>query len=149
MRSRGPIIAFVLVYYGASSMLHWAMWRWFRHMAPSFTERHRRALLAVLGVLFFLPLFREVAFLWPGLFRKDGGGAVRPTLVAVGTLWHLTVWMAMASIGAAKLARWAFERYARRAPALQPAPSQPEPSQAALPQSRPPCWELRWWWSIA
>jgi len=94
LRARPGFWVFVLVLYGGSGLVQWAMWRWLRRVAPDFVERYRRWLLGVLGGLFLLPLTRELSFFVPGFFRW-------PVLAAIGMLWHLTVWMSMAAIGLA------------------------------------------------
>jgi predicted MPP superfamily phosphohydrolase len=94
---------FLLVLYGASGLVQWAMWRWLKRVAPEWVERHRRALVAVLCAMFLLPLSRELSFLLRIPFRW-------PVLGAIGMIWHITTWMSMAVIGIAagvgRLLRW-------------------------------------------
>jgi predicted MPP superfamily phosphohydrolase len=112
----------VLVLYGTSALVHWAMWRWFKRVSPDWVERHRRALLAVLGVMFGLPLARELAH----VLRLP---LEWPLVAAIGMIWHITVWMGMAAIGIAvgarRLLRWARGRSAR-APATHVPPASPD-----------------------
>jgi len=108
LRARPGFLLFVLVLYGGSGLVQWAMWRWLGRMAPAWVERHRRLLLAVLGTLFVFPLSRELSFVVPGLFRW-------PVLAAIGMIWHITVWMGMAAIGLGHAVRRVLRRIRREA----------------------------------
>jgi len=111
-------VLFVLVLYGASALVHFAMWRWLRWVAPGFTRRRRVPLLASLAVLFLLPVGRDVSILFPefNAFRS---------LAAVGMLWHITVWLTMAAVGVGRAAALLIGllRRARATPSDCPSPS--------------------------
>jgi predicted MPP superfamily phosphohydrolase len=110
MRARPSFFLFILVLYGASGLVQWAMWRWMKRVAPEWVERHRRLLLGILGGLFLLPLTRELSFVLRFQFRW-------PVLGAIGMIWHITVWMGMAVIGIAEGARRILRLRGRRAAA--------------------------------
>ena len=64
------------------------------------------------GLLFVLPLSRELSFVVPGLFRW-------PVLAAIGMIWHITVWMGMAAIGLGHAVRRALRRIRREAKTIE------------------------------
>jgi len=105
MRTRAAFVFTLLVFDVASALLHWGMWRWLRSVAPGWTSRHRRPLLATIVVLLVLPAGRQISFLWPEF-------PTWPALGAVGMLWHLTVWMGMACVGVMQIVRRLFPRQA-------------------------------------
>jgi predicted MPP superfamily phosphohydrolase len=92
LRGALGFIGFALVLYSISALVHFAMWRWFRSVAPGFTRRRKALLLASLAVLFLLPVGRDVSILFPEVY------AFR-SFAAVGMLWHITVWFTMAAVG--------------------------------------------------
>jgi predicted MPP superfamily phosphohydrolase len=125
-------ILFVLVLYGASALLHFAMWRWLRSIAPGLTRRQRALLLASLVVLFLLPVGRDVSILFPEVraFRS---------LAAVGMLWHITVWLTMAAVGVGRASVALFSLVGRARAALVRAaipPPSDEPRDCSSPSRR-------------
>jgi predicted MPP superfamily phosphohydrolase len=119
MRGALGFMGFVLVLYGASALVHFALWQWFSAAAPRFSRRHRIPLLVLLSILFVMPLGRDVAILLPRVptFRA---------VAAVGMLWHITVWLGMAAVGVARVGSLLVSLLARAVRAVQSSPPAPQ-----------------------
>jgi predicted MPP superfamily phosphohydrolase len=92
MRGALGFVGFIVVLYGGSALVHFALWRWLRAIAPRFVARRKTWLLAALAFLFVLPMGRDISILFPQI--KAGR-----SLAAVGMLWHITVWLSMTAVG--------------------------------------------------
>jgi predicted MPP superfamily phosphohydrolase len=86
-----------------SALVHYALWRWLRSVAPQWTSRHARPLAATLVALVLVPMGREISLLWPG-------SSFWPILGAFGLLSNLVVWIGMAWVGVLRLASRLLER---------------------------------------
>ncbi|HEY3593946.1 MAG TPA: metallophosphoesterase [Polyangiaceae bacterium] len=125
---RGPLgfVGFIVFIYGGSALIHYAMWRWLGSVAPAFVKQRRRLLLGALGVLFVLPLWRDVSILFPHL--RAGR-----SFAALGMLWHITVWLSMTAIGVIRLLTSVPKWLASARAAMSPAPATTEPPIAQVP----------------
>jgi predicted MPP superfamily phosphohydrolase len=86
-----------------SALVHYALWRWLRSVAPAWTSRHARPLAATLVALVLVPMGREISFLWPGT-------SLWPMLGAFGFVANLVVWVGMACVGVLRVVSRLLER---------------------------------------
>jgi uncharacterized protein len=107
-------IGFALVT-ALAALLHWAAWRWLARMAPRWIERGRPWKLAILLLLFSLPLARVLSFL-------DVRSSMGSKVAAWGQLWHLALAMTMVVIAIFRAGRAAHAALARRStpPPVEP-----------------------------
>jgi len=107
MRLRPALLVGLVVAHVLSGLVHWALWRWLRSIAPEWTSRHRRPLVATIAALVLVPVGREIAFFWPG-------SSFWPLVGAFGLLSNLVVWFGMACVGVLRLVGRFFRRSAPR-----------------------------------
>jgi predicted MPP superfamily phosphohydrolase len=100
---RQSLIVFLLMVHVLSGLVHYALWRWLRSVAPNWTSRHARPIIATLVLLVLVSMGRELSFFWPG-------SDIWPTLGAFGLLSNLVVAIGMACVGVLRLASRLLER---------------------------------------
>ena len=86
-------LLFAIVIYGTTAAVQWGLWRWLHRALPRWLERRRKAVRAVLVVLFVMPMTREASFFFPRLFF------FWPFTAGFGLLWHLTACLGLAGVG--------------------------------------------------
>jgi len=107
VRFRAGFLVLLALIYVISTLVHWAMWRWLKRVAPRWTEKYRRPVLGLAALLFVLPMSQALSLWLPMVSWQK--------LASFGLLWHLTVWMGTAGIGLVQLP-WRLGRIFSRKP---------------------------------
>jgi predicted MPP superfamily phosphohydrolase len=94
---RPSFFVFGIVVHVVSALVHYALWRWLRSIAPEWTARHARPIAATLVALVLVPMGRELSFFFTG-------SSFWPILGAFGLLSNLVVLIGMTCVGILRLA---------------------------------------------
>jgi predicted MPP superfamily phosphohydrolase len=92
VRLRPALLIGLFAAHAISGLIHYVFWRWLRSVAPDFTERHRKPVIATIALLVLVPIGREISFFW-------SGSSFWPVLGAFGLLSNIVVWLGMGAVG--------------------------------------------------
>ncbi len=103
MKLRAGLLVALFASHVLTALVHYALFRWLRSVAPKWSSRHARPIVATLVALVIIPFGREISFFWPST-------SLWPIVGAFGIASNIVVWIGMACVGILRFVSRLLER---------------------------------------